>query len=751
MMKRFLSLLATGALALILSTSASAQTRGVSGGALILDDLHGNALTLTTPLYGSPEWEAWAFEGFPSVWYAPVPPANGAQDAFIYSGPIPAYGTGSIDPPLLAYWVPPGVTGINNPGGAAGAWDYATAAALGIGGGTTLPAGTIPVSNGSVFVASSLTDDGTTVTTGEQVNINGHTFVDPGGDADEFDLTSGFNAFDLKFNTDNIPEGGGQFNVFLDGNGTAAMSVTTAAVTISSLSTNGVVHATGGNGTLASSLIVDGDITPGTISNGSLQNSSVTINTGSGLSGGGPVALGNSLTLANTGVLSVSGTPNQITSSGGQNPAIGISATYPGQTSITTLGTIGTGVWNGTAITNANLAHSTIGITSTGTTMTVTGSPISLGSSGNIDLNLAHANTWTAIQTFPNLSITVPELASSTIGYTSTGSTLVVPGAIGLGNSGNFEINLAHPNTWTAAQTFPAGSITNAELANSSVTVTAGTGLSGGGTATLGGAAVTLTNAGVTSITGTASQITASASTGAVTLSLPATINVNTTGNAATVTTDANLTGPVTSVGNATTITNNAVTYAKIQNESTGTLLGNGSGAAAAPAEITVGSGLTLTGTTLTATGSTGLWTGEAQLATNYTNSTTTQSSILSFACSASTTYEIEGWLDVSSSNATTNGVGISITSNGGGSVVSVFTSGPQNTTTYGGNGADGSGTLTQANNDYFQVAMEGFLHFWALVKSGTGATTITLKGADTSTPNTMTVFAGSKMYYRVQ
>jgi hypothetical protein len=41
---------------------------------------------------------------------------------------------------------------------------------------------------------------------------------------------------------------------------------------------------------------------------------------------------------------------------------------------------------------------------------------------------------------------------------------------------------------------------------------------------------------GVTSIAGTANQITASASTGAVTLSLPATINVNTSGNAATAT-----------------------------------------------------------------------------------------------------------------------------------------------------------------------------------------------------------------------
>lgn len=48
---------------------------------------------------------------------------------------------------------------------------------------------------------------------------------------------------------------------------------------------------------------------------------------------------------------------------------------------------------------------------------------------------------------------------------------------------------------------------------------------------------------GVTSITGTASQITASASTGAVTLSLPATINVNTSGNAATATTATNQSG----------------------------------------------------------------------------------------------------------------------------------------------------------------------------------------------------------------
>jgi hypothetical protein len=49
-------------------------------------------------------------------------------------------------------------------------------------------------------------------------------------------------------------------------------------------------------------------------------------------------------------VTSVSGTLNRIDSTGGATPVIDISATYVGQTSITTLGTIGTGVWNGTSI-----------------------------------------------------------------------------------------------------------------------------------------------------------------------------------------------------------------------------------------------------------------------------------------------------------------------------------------------------------------------------------------------------------------
>lgn len=82
------------------------------------------------------------------------------------------------------------------------------------------------------------------------------------------------------------------------------------------------------------------------------------------------------------------------------------------------------------------------------------------------------------------------------------------------------------------------------QTAGTWVNATLGTG--SGISATVGGGTLSIENTGVLSIAGTASQITASASTGAITLSLPATINVDTSGNAAT----------ATSATSATTATN---------------------------------------------------------------------------------------------------------------------------------------------------------------------------------------------------
>lgn len=67
------------------------------------------------------------------------------------------------------------------------------------------------------------------------------------------------------------------------------------------------------------------------------------------------------------------------------------------------------------------------------------------------------------------------------------------------------------------------GSIANAQLTNSSVTVTAGTGMSGGGAVALG-SSVTLTNAGVTSIVA-GTGISISGGTGAVTITNTSSVN----------------------------------------------------------------------------------------------------------------------------------------------------------------------------------------------------------------------------------
>jgi hypothetical protein len=100
------------------------------------------------------------------------------------------------------------------------------------------------------------------------------------------------------------------------------------------------------------------------------------------------------------------------------------------------------------------------------------------------------------------------------------------------------------------------GTVSNAQLANSTIsgislgsnlaTLTIGTGLSG--TSYNGSGAVTIANTGVTSITGTANQVVASAGTGAVTLSLPQSINSTATPTFGNLT----INGTITATGDIT-------------------------------------------------------------------------------------------------------------------------------------------------------------------------------------------------------
>src|SRR5271167_2145151 len=80
-----------------------------------------------------------------------------------------------------------------------------------------------------------------------------------------------------------------------------------------------------------------------------------------------------------------------------------------------------------------------------------------------------------------------------------------------------------NPVTLPVNQTYTVEGITSTQMYSVLPTFSAGTGLSITDTNGL----VTYTNTGVTSITGTANQITASASTGAVTLSLPNSVSIN--------------------------------------------------------------------------------------------------------------------------------------------------------------------------------------------------------------------------------
>jgi Chaperone of endosialidase len=198
----------------------------------------------------------------------------------------------------------------------------------------------------------------------------------------------------------------------------------------------------------------------------------------------------NALTLNNGGAGAASGTT--------YNGSSAITVSYntvgasplAGSTSLTTLGTVTIGTWNASTI--------AIGYGGTGTTVTPTNGQLLIGN--GTTYTVASLGTSTGIST---------TVGAGTLTINNTGVTSNVAGT-GISVSGA-----------TGAVTITNAGVTSA-VAGTGISVSGATG------------AVTITNSGVTSLTGTASQVTVSASTGSVTLSLPSTINVNTSGNAAT-------------------------------------------------------------------------------------------------------------------------------------------------------------------------------------------------------------------------
>ena len=120
--------------------------------------------------------------------------------------------------------------------------------------------------------------------------------------------------------------------------------------------TAGSVTAILPTGVVSGSSQINHDSTTGFVSNEHIDHSTVTITAGDGLTGGG--------TIAATRTINVVGTADRISVSA---DAVDIASTYVGQSTITTLGTIGTGTWNGSVIASAYLDADTAHLSGTQT------------------------------------------------------------------------------------------------------------------------------------------------------------------------------------------------------------------------------------------------------------------------------------------------------------------------------------------------------------------------------------------------
>lgn len=182
-------------------------------------------------------------------------------------------------------------------------------------------------------------------------------------------------------------------------------------------------------------------------------------------------------------VTSVTGTTDRITSTGGATPAIDIAATYVGQASITTLGTIGTGTWNATNIalnkggTNAALTASNGGIfystATAGAILSGTATANQMLQSGASAAPVWSTATYPATTTINQLlyssaANTVGGLASANSGVLTTSAT-GVPSI----DTTNFHVlttgvQVKGNNTNTAAPTGFIGEVVQSAIASGS-------------------------------------------------------------------------------------------------------------------------------------------------------------------------------------------------------------------------------------------------------------------------------------------
>lgn len=223
---------------------------------------------------------------------------------------------------------------------------------------------------GGTFVITGAGDDTQYIKGDGTLGVLGSNFITAISNTADINLTVSSNTLSALFASDNISQ-------FTNDSGyLTSADLSTYTPTARTLTINSTTFDLSANRTWNVGTVTSVAATPGTgisisgspiTTSGSLTitntapDQTVVLTNGAGISITGTYP---SFTITNTAsgggtVTSVSGTSNRITSTGGATPVIDISSSYVGQSSITTLGTISTGIWNAGAVTSSGAVTGT--------------------------------------------------------------------------------------------------------------------------------------------------------------------------------------------------------------------------------------------------------------------------------------------------------------------------------------------------------------------------------------------------------